>query len=527
MGLKITASKLLSRVIRSNTIAGKSGKDLLSGGGGGALRKIDFSGRLGKGTTDGGLLGWAWNAVTGFVGWTFSAALGGLAWTVSRTWGLIVGTVEKLKSFNWNATEVELENAIKARNDQLAGIWGGVVGAGVGWLAGIGVGAGVALICPTIGGANLARLVAGAVTEEAVEEMKSRLQSALSQTVSLITSSLAVNFYLNYRSWLRDAPEDLLKTIYSSDTVDWIKRYWGRDGQPEVSFNKSMDNLVEGLPGGQAVKNFAENFLEESWDSFIEAGFIVAHQLDEAYQQSKLASQKAVLGADTSIEITLDKAAPNDTIAYSAIPEKLVPTVIQQTINTHRLIHKKDIGQWVGEPFSEAYQAALPMQRKLTLFFREAKTPPYKQIGGDGKIVQISIPDLKPNTTWKEVKAVCDSYTWGDCFAVCKLNNRRSITVFAATQDLAAKLVRKFASLSSASIVSINTSKEEFKDARLIKRPTTIYPSYCTLLFRKEATEGRTMLDGKTLTEKVSQIILYTDSPQTGKSNLDTWHLDA
>jgi hypothetical protein len=151
--------KLLSRAIRANTISGKSGKDLLSGGGGGSLRKIDLGGRLGKGKTDGGLLGWAWNAVTGFVGWTFSAALAGLSWTVSKTWGIILGTVEKLKSFNWNATEDELENSIKARNEQLAGIWGGVVGSGVGWLAGIGVGYGVALTSPTIGGANLARLV--------------------------------------------------------------------------------------------------------------------------------------------------------------------------------------------------------------------------------------------------------------------------------------------------------------------------------------------------------------------------------
>jgi hypothetical protein len=96
--------------------------------------------------------------------------------------------------------------------------------------------------------------------------------------------------------------------------------------------------------------------------------------------------------------------------------------------------------------------------------------------------------------------------------------------VWATTQEAAAKQVRKFATLSSYKVVTINTGTEEEKDSRLIKRPLTIYPAYCTLLFRKEATEGRTMLDGKTLSEKVSKIYLYSTEPPTGKSNLDTWH---
>jgi hypothetical protein len=123
VSLKIKTANLLSRVIRSGTISGKSGKDLLSGGSSGSIRKIDLGGKLSKAKDDGGLLGWVWNSTVGFVGWSFSALFGGLTWTISKTWGLIVGTVEKLKSFNWNATEDELEKAIKARNDTLAGIW--------------------------------------------------------------------------------------------------------------------------------------------------------------------------------------------------------------------------------------------------------------------------------------------------------------------------------------------------------------------------------------------------------------------
>lgn len=523
MSLKITASKLLSRAIRSNTVSGKSGKELLSGGSSGSIRKIDLGGKLRKGRSDGGFLAWAWNSTVGFVGWAFQGLLTGLSWTISATWGLIVGTVEKLKSFNWNATEAELENAIKSRNDQLAGIWGGVIGSGVGWLAGIGVGAGVALICPTIGGASLARLVATSAADEAIEDLRARLTSALSQTVSLVANSLSVNFFLNYRSWLREAPDDLLNAVYGRDTAEWIKRYWGREGQPEISFNKSMDDFVEGLPGGPAVRNFVENFLEESWDSFVEAGFVIAHQLDEAYQQSKLAAQKGVLGSDANVEIVLDKNAPDSTIAFSAVPEKLLPTMIQQVVNTHRLIHKQDIGQWVGEPFSEGLQAMQPQKRKLTIFLRESERPPYKQLGDDGKAVQVSIPDVKLNTTWREVKDACASYTWGKCYASGTFKNRRKIQVWGATEEEAKRQLLKFAALSDSDIISVNTGKEEIKDARLVKKSIKIYPYYCTLLFRLEKAEGKTLIDSKTFTEKVVKVPLWQTQPQAGKSRLEDW----
>lgn len=523
MPLKIEAVKLFSRYIRTNITSGKSGGDLLKPGSGGGLRKIDKAGKLLKGKDDGGPLGWTWNGFTSLVGWTFSAAMGGVSWTWSATWGTIVGTINQVKSFNWNATDKQIETGINARNAQMAGIWGGVLGSGVGWLAGIGVGYGVAYLCPVIGGANLARVIAGSAGAEAVDELKSKLRTAVQQTATMLTATAANVVFINYRNFLRNADEGLLTTIYGKDTAKWIKDKWGKDGQPDISFNKYVDDTIEGLPGGQVVKSFVEEFLEESWDSFVEAGFVVAHQIDEAYQQAKLAASEAALGVDRSIEIILDKNAPDDTIAYSSVPEKLLIPLAQQSINTHRILRGKDIGEWVGEPFSEGLQSAQPQRRKLVLFFREAARPPYKQIGAGGKVVQITISDAKAGITWKQVKAACTSYTWGKCFAVGKFSNHRKMTVFAATKAEAKKQLLKFAELSEATLISLNTGEEDIKDIRLVKKPTEIYPNYCTLLYRKENTQGKVILDGKTFTEKNKKISLWETEPPPGKSLLDTW----
>lgn len=523
MPLKIDARNLVSRLIRSNIVEGKKGKGLLGASNNSGLRKIDRAGQFAGKNSGGGLVNWVWNGLSGFTGWVFSSALGGFTWSISAIWGVITNNITKLTSFNWNQTDKQLEASINARNEQIAGIWGGVLGSGLGWLTAIGVGAGIAYLCPTIGGAALAKLVATSATDEAVTELKAKLQAAIGQTTSLLTATVANTTYINYRNFLRNVPDEFLVSFYGKGTADFIKKEWGKDGQPEISFNKTVEDTIQNLPGGKAVQNFAEQFLEEYWDSFVEAGFVIAHQLDESYQQSKLAAKQAALGEERTIEIALDKNAPNDVIVYSSVPEKLLVPLCQQTININRMLHGKDIGEFVGEPFSEAYQSALPQQRKLTMFWRESKQPPYKLLNKEGKIVQISIPDLKPNLSWKDVKSLCDSYQWGKCYAVGTFANRRKLTVWAATQDLAEKQVRKFATLSTQQLIKINTGTEVQKNPLLVKKTTLIYPQYCTLLFKYEKAEGRTTLDGRTLKEKTVKISLWEKEPPKGKSNLETW----
>lgn len=528
MGFKINPRQLISRIVRINIVNGTTGSALLNFQASGVvnnsgIRKIEKASAIIKNNqqNDGGLLGWVFNQSKNLVGWLFSSATGFMQWTWTNTWGTVVNTIEKVKSFNWNQTDEQIQQSIKSRNQQLASIWGGVLGSGVGWLTGIAVGSGVAYLCPVIGSASLARLVAGEVTLEAGQDIKSRLQVAIQQTASIAVSDAANVAFINYRHLIKSLPESVLVTLYGESKAKWIKNKWGGKGQPDSSFNAQMEEEIDSITD-QNAKAFIENFLEEAWDSFVESGFIVAHQLDEAYQQSRLAQDES-LGQERSVEIALDRNAPDDIVTFSGVPQKLLPATIQQTINTHRLIHNRDIGQYVGLPFDDQLYRALPQKRHLELVFRESPTPPYKQSGEGKKFVVVGIPNVKAGVTWKEIKAVCEPYTWGKHVARALLDSRRKMVVYASTKEEAVRRLQLFATLTEDKILNIYTGEEEQKTKKLVKKPTRIYPSYCTFIYRRPSGEGKTLLDGKTYQEKVQRIVLWTKNPPDGKNSLEQW----
>ncbi len=181
---------------------------------------------------------------------------------------------------------------------------GGAIGQSFGWLVGIGIGYGISYLCPVIGGAALARLIASKTSKEAIEELLPVFRTAITQTATALGRNVLINGYIQYRKLLKTAPRPLLDAIFGKDTAGFIKNVWGGEGGPDMSFNTQMDEAIESIKN-KYVKAFLEEFFDEAWDGFTEAGFVIAHEIDEAYSQHK-ASQKELLGPDRTIEIVPD-----------------------------------------------------------------------------------------------------------------------------------------------------------------------------------------------------------------------------
>lgn len=75
-----------------------------------------------------------------------------------------------------------------------------------------------------------------------------------------------------------------------------------------------------------------------------------------------------------------DKHTPDLAYAVTGTEEE-VKAQIQQTVNDHRKIAAKDIGQLVGMPAEDWYRAK-PHRRKLTIVFKEVEKPPYYRRDG-------------------------------------------------------------------------------------------------------------------------------------------------
>ncbi|MDX2254681.1 MAG: hypothetical protein NW214_04115 [Pseudanabaenaceae cyanobacterium bins.39] len=507
--IKILKGALISRQIRAKLIPdkGKRALDLKHE----IVRKDEKNAldKIGDFFNQTGLTSFLSSAVN-LLGW----AGGGLA---TGIFGWLQGRVEQLKAFNWNASDKELENLMDSQNIRIATAWGSALGSTFGWLVGIGVGYGISFLCPVIGGAALAKTVAGNVAKEAIGEISNSISGAISQTAGALANNALISGYINYRKLLKSIPDNVLRGIYGKDTAQFIKNNWGSEGAPIISFNSKMDEFVESIQNNK-LRAFTEAFLEESWDSFTEAGMIVAYEIDAAYAQAKRATENTQ-GKRRTVRLTPDKRRKEEQLILQAASNDL-ETETLSTLNNYRLIANRDVGQIVGMP-AEDFVSAKPLRRQLTIILKKGKKAPPWRIGSKAcGNVTVTIPDVVVGLSWQKIKAACKPYTWGKFRATANLDNGRQMAIYAGSRSEAEKVLKRFLALSTAKPLSISVTEEvDKRNLALKKQPVMIYPAYATLLVRRPTTgEGRSYLDGAKLAEDSIRVDLWMDNEPKGVS---------
>jgi hypothetical protein len=516
MSLSLRAVDLASRAIRSNSSRGVTGRAmLLKSAAPSVVRRISQLTQL-KPKGEGGLIEKIWNGGSGLVGFVLGGALNAIGFSASKVFGWLLGGAIHLAAFNWNATDKEFSQMIESQEIALASLWGGVVGAGIGWLVGIGIGYGISFLCPVIGGAALARAVATKAGKEAIEEMKIRVKTAVDQTAQIYARNSLVSGYVQVRSLLKKAPTELLEGVFGKNNAQFIKNFWGNEGGADMSFNTRVDNFIEKIDN-KKLQAFLESLVDEVWDSFTEAGFVVAQELDNAYAQHKQAN-KMLLGEERTVEITLDTQAPDEKLRLTKIPQTLITPILQQTINQHRLLYNRDVGQIMGMPEQSMGRASFQL-RQLVVVFRSRPHPPWVELTGKRcRQASYAIPDVKTGLNWREIKAAADPYTWGKYRATANLDNRRQMAIYGASPAEAKRKLEELLRLSTAKILSLSVTEEDTRPVKLKKDPIRMYPTYATLLNRRNSLDGqgRVRLDGRVMDEESIRIPLWPQQEPRG-----------
>ncbi|MFE4108571.1 hypothetical protein [Almyronema epifaneia] len=491
MALTISPSNLLSRITRES-VSGKKPKLIQIGN---ALVQRDGKGNI---------VQRVWRGLSRIFG--FITKVGRFALRVTDIFGWIINGVSAISRFNWNATDAQLMLAIKNQNLMIASTWGGFAGQGFGWLSGIAIGYGVALVVPVIGSAALARGIAATVGTEALEELYFGLMASIRATATGLATSALVNVYIQARRFIKRAPIGALTKLFGKEKARFIKNKWGAEGGPDLSFATQFEESIENL-GNDYVRVFLENFFEEAWDGFIESGYIVAAELDAAYAQASAAQ-----GPQRSITLVPDQRAPQERI-YLSGPEAQVKAQTQTVLAQHRLIYNRDVGAIVGQPAEDWYRAR-PQRRKLTLVWSERPRPPWRLDNGrQPKRATYSIPDAKIGLTWEELKRFARPFTWGPHRATANLDNGRQMAVYGSTPKEAESMLRRLVQLSTAKILTVSVTSEGERNPSLKKRPTYLYPAHAYLLVRRPSVDatGRTDLEGNTWDEEKQRVDLWPD----------------
>lgn len=504
MTLLIKASELASRAIRKQATGGKP-------------RLLDLGRSFLEQRQNRSLVARIWSAAIGAKNFLFSAikAFARTVISAKNIFMMLLSSGTVIVNFNWNATDADLKQSVRNQNIAIASAWGSAAGRTAGWLTGIAIGAGIAFVCPVIGGAALASGVALALAPEAIEEISQGLLTALGTTARAVAVNAVTYSYLNLRKFIKSLPLETLQKVLGPERAKALKYEWGKEGGPVWTLSGKAEERVEKISSPEA-RAFTESFIDEAFDSFIEAGFIVAAEIDNAYEQSRQANQQQ-LGPTRIVEITPDKNNEAEKIILAG-DEKLIRPQILQTISNHRLIHNRDIGQYMGEPVEDS-QRARWLNRKICIVFRDKPTPPWRHPNGKRcKQAIYSIPDTKVGVKWKDIKAAASSYQWGRFLATGRLDNGRRLQVYGATEAAAEKKLRQLLKLSTAELTSLNVSEEKLRNPRKRKDTTIMYPSFASVLIRSKSTDqqGRADSNGVIFDEKLIKFDLYTDEEPPG-----------
>ena len=468
---------------------------------------------------DGGLIASIWKGLgrlTGFIIKVAKAILSGIAFSFQAIWGVCVQSALNLYFFDWNQTDEELDQVVRANYNALGGALGGAAGTSVGYLL-CGALPAVSIFAFNEGlGAYLLKEVGAAY----LDEISGQLSAVVASTWRALSTHFMIWSFKNVRKWLKKDDNFFAQVIFGERYAD-IKKSWGEQNTPSWSFAIGVENWIESIKN-PFFRAFAEEFVEEGIEACIEAGYVITGGIDQYIIGQKLA-QQSVLGKERAVEVIPNRDIPEERIILAG-PEEVVKSAITNALAMHTIYQNRDVGQIVGVPL-ESYQRATANVRSLTISWYEKPKPPWGQAARYGRRASYSIPDISlASLDWEKIKLAAggkNGFIWGPFRATAKLSNGRQMACYGGSPDEAEELLRALASLSTADILTLNISQEKNVGRRaqypeLRKARTRLYPAYASLIIRRPARssdEGRRDLDdGVKRVREQARIELWPES---------------
>lgn len=437
------------------------------------------------------------NGFNGFVGFISGVLFKGLdlgSNLVVKALGWLQTTSTKISTFNWNASDKELEALIQSEQTRAFSSVGAFLGRLFGFVVTLGLGYGISLVIPVVGGKALAARVAEKVISEGGGEVVQSFSSAAGQVFGSLSNQALISSYINIRKLINGGK--------------------ATEGGVDMSFSARFERQLENVKDDRWRALF-ESATDEFVDTFWENGMIIAQEIDSAYAQAKLANE-ASKGKKRTVRLKPNRTIKEELIITGTQTE--IETETLSALNNYRLIANRDVGQIVGMP-ADDYVTAKPLRRQLTIVFKTKKEPPWKNPDGtQAKQYEVTIPDADVGLTWAKIKLAAKSYTWGKFRATAHLDNGRQMAVYGASKSEAEKVLRRLVTLSTAKILSLNVTEEvEKKNINLKKEAKMVYPAYANLLVRRPTTgEGRNFTDGTKASEDRIRIDLWPNEAPKG-----------
>lgn len=480
------------------------------------------------------------------------------SWGLTELWGLFNANRQFVWNFNFNASDEALEEQLRSQRVALAAQLGGAVGCSVGWAAGMAAGAaldagvsaaGQALGMPLLVFDRAAMMhglkVAG---EEGLDELSAMFGNFARNLILFNLRFFAIKWYKNIRRLIKLSNRYGLAALLP-DGVNQAIENWGAKNAEPWSFAIATENAIESIPN-EGIRAFAENFIEEADECFIEAGYIYAASVD-GYKQNLMDTREAVLGVQQTVEIVPDRDAPDEVIVVSG-RDQVARGAIMSSLATHQMVQNRDMGQIVGRDINEAMLNQTPHSTlSLRLRWSPRKEPPFTktQHALDGfnpnlwTAPEFNLPWLDPvKMDWDRIKRAAgglEGFESGPIRVSAYIGwpelglAGRAVTIFAGTRSEGRRILESLADLSSGELHSIRYGERQNdpNNPNLTqKERVRVYPQYCYVTSQRreiDKSKGRGTLTGN-WSPRRERVELWTAEEGVGVAailtDLKRWH---
>jgi hypothetical protein len=414
-----------------------------------------------------------------------------------RLWDVLVDAYFELKTFDWNATDKELEKTIEQNNSAIVTAAATGLGSALGWgtvrLANHFIGK----FIPGKKGKQLQAIegmkvpvvsarIGLALAEEGNEEMK----FAFRRFMQVGSRAMMSNAFINM--------------VLTSRRNEWFGMTKITEPKPNGSIAHKIEEKIETLP--KFWQKPVEGFIDGFEDAIIEAGYVVTMTIDDHIAAQRFAARD--IQARRTIEIQPHKDT-EEKIVFTGTQQEVIDS-IRTVMPVHQMIEDKDIGQFLGENPNEVISAK-PQLRCLNLLFYGKPSPPYKK--NNKWLCQrstISIPDAKSGISANDIKAVIKNYTYGDWYVHCKTDTGRQMQGWFSSHNEGIQTLTELSKLSTSDIVVESFRWSDGKAGS--KKLEKMYPAYAAILYPRRKNGKNTGALGKT-----ERIPLWSDSTNSTK----------
>ena len=392
MGKTFSKSKLRSRDVERELKIKRQGAKL-------ANKQEGFLGRLAR-----------------YAGAAFGEVVNFFSLDFDQLWDMMVEGYFAIKTFDWNATDKELEEQIKANNEALLVSAAEKIGEQLGF--------GIVRVANFFSGKASAAaqgikvpVLSAKVGLALAEEQNDEAVGAVRQFLGQATGAMVSNGFLNSVLFMRR--NELFGFSSISD-----------ENLPNGSIAEKIDEEIQKLP--KAWQKPTEALIDGIEDGIVSAGYVVAFTIDDHIAAAQYAASDP--GPTRTIEVkTKDGDVFEMTGGQSHIMKGL-PVVAAQS----GMLADKDVGTFFGDVPLEIHP--LPSERMVRVRFRSEQ---FVQGKRKRRVYStVLIHGAKPMVVPADLDGL--SYKQGETRVQAVLKrSRRSVTVYASSENEGKKLVEQ------------------------------------------------------------------------------------